>query len=218
MRKLIPWLIIIVAVALIWRACAPIPHAPGTLILKEPEQVIFSSTQPVIEKKGWTLKPLAIFTIEARVLGVMPCSGDPSDDLAPYDLALGWGRMSDTAVLERLDITQSNRFYHWRYWGEKPPIPEGEIITHSTNMHVIPDDDGVLKQISSLHLGSLVKLSGYLVEATHPKASKPWRSSLSRDDEGEGACELMLVRNVHEITTSPSPASLRDTSPTAPPR
>ena len=63
-------------------------------------------------------------------------------------------------------------------------------------MHLIPDDDHVLSQIKSLKTGMHVKMGGYLVEARHPRAVTPWRSSLVRDDDGAGACELMLVRTL----------------------
>ena len=41
-------------------------------------------------------------------------------------------------------------------------------------------------------------MTGYLVEANFPGAAKPWRSSLVRDDTGDGACELMYVRLLNE--------------------
>ena len=60
-------------------------------------------------------------------------------DLSPVDVAFGWGRMSDPAVIERLTISQSNRWYHWRYEGE-PSIPAPEIAVSSANMQLIPAD------------------------------------------------------------------------------
>lgn len=199
MRKLTPWLIVMAVVWMTWRHFAPISHAPGVLAGGEPEQVLFSTPQPVLERKGFTLKPLALYTIKARILGMKHYWGEEPDKLSPYDAAVGWGRMSDTAVLEKLDISQSLRFFHWRYWGEHPPIPVDEIISHAANMHLIPDDDRVLSQIAGLKKGMLVRMSGYLVEATHPRAVTPWRSSLTRDDDGAGACELMLVKVVQVL-------------------
>ena len=57
----------------------------------------------------------------------------------PEDLALGWGRMSDSDVLAKIDITQSGRFYYWHV--DDFPIPRREIETSSANMHMIPSDD-----------------------------------------------------------------------------
>ncbi len=165
------------------------------MIQGEPEQIMLASASANVLKDSWTLKPLAQFTIKARALGLKHYRGDACASLAPYDLAAGWGRMSDEAVLERLEILQDNRFYHWRYWGAAP-IPESEIISHSANIHLIPADDNVAQSIASLRVGSLVHMSGWLVEATYPGANKPWRSSLTRDDAGDGACEILYVRSL----------------------
>jgi hypothetical protein len=170
-------------------------HAPAVLVREEPRQIDFTTSQTAISKDGWTLKPLATFSAKARVLGTARYADGPTGALAPYDLALGWGPMSDTGVLERLNIRQSNRFYHWTYWG-KPPVPEKDIISHSTNAHIIPENDGVLEKLKSLREGSLIQLVGVLVEATHPQAEKPWRSSLSRTDTGEGSCEIIYVKSL----------------------
>lgn len=177
---------------------APIKYGPGVMVRDEPVQVMLSSSVEYAQANGWTLKPLAKFTLNARTLGLKHYQGDAIAGLAPYDLAAGWGRMSDEAVLERLDISQDNRHYHWSYWGT-PPIPEEEITLHSANVHLIPADENVAQCISSLRVGSLVQMSGWLVEATHPGADKPWRSSLSRDDSGDGACEIFYVRRLEMI-------------------
>ncbi|WP_147263586.1 hypothetical protein [Roseimicrobium gellanilyticum] len=196
MRKV--WLLVLLALAAtyVWRRCTPIQHAP-VVLQEEPRQVDFTAAQAAIQMDGWTLKPLATFSMKARVLGITRYDDGPPSKLAPYDLALGWGPMSDTGVLERLNIRQSNRFYHWTYWG-KPPVPEKDIISHSTNAHIIPAGEGVLLKLKSLREGSLIQLAGVLVEATHPQAEKPWRSSLSRTDAGEGSCEIIYVKSLVE--------------------
>ena len=199
MKKILALLVVIASASFVWRQYASISHAPGVLVSREPEQQLFPHLQPPIFRNGWTLKPLAIYTIEARVLSKERYTGDSVASIAPYDLVLGWGRMSDTAVLERLDISQSNRFYHWQCWGDMP-IPEKEMVSHSANNHLIPADDSIRDQIAALRVGSLVKISGFLVEATHPQADHPWRSSLTRDDTGDGACEIIYVRNISEVT------------------
>jgi hypothetical protein len=190
-------IILLAACLYLWRRQSPIEHPPGTLVTKAPEQINFTARQPTIPHEGWTLTPLAMFALDARLLSLQFYDEDITAKLAPCDLALGWGRMSDTAVLERLDISQSSRFYQWRFWGT-PPIPEKEIVTHSANMHIIPANASVADRLKSLRKGSLVRLSGVLVEATHPKAEKPWRSSLSREDRGEGACEVFYVKSLSE--------------------
>ena len=72
-------------------------------------------------------------------------------------------------------------------------------IRHAANTHMIPEDDRIRDKIAKLRKGSLVKMIGYLVEATNPRSATPWRSSLTREDSGDGACEIFYVRSLQEL-------------------
>ena len=122
---------------------------------------------------------------------------DAGSDLVPTDLALGWQRMSDTAVIEQLDIEQSARFYTYR-WQGNPPIPADEIIRSSANMHLIPADEDVRRDLDKVRQGSLIHLRGHLVYAERSDGFH-WRSSLTREDTGGGACELVLVEAIEQF-------------------
>lgn len=195
MRRFLLFVVLAVVIWQLWLWISPQSHPPGITSPFDPKQTEFATPLPKISKDGWTLEPLALFSVEARVLSKLYYKGDSSSSISPVDLALGWGPMSNTAILERLDISQSNRFFHWRYWGQAP-LPEREIIRHATNAHIIPANDGVLEALGRVKKGSLVKLHGYLVEATHPALVRPWRSSLTRDDSGAGACEIIYLKSI----------------------
>jgi hypothetical protein len=89
---------------------------------------------------------------------------------------------------------QGGRWYRWRYQGA-PPIPPREIELSSANMHMIPASRDVARTLQRLDKGAVVSLRGYLVEA---RASDgwSWRSSLTREDTGAGACELVFVQAI----------------------
>jgi hypothetical protein len=74
------------------------------------------------------LRPLAHFSLTARVLSCDDYRCDAESDLSPTDLALGWGRMSDSTVLRDIDISQSGRCCYWQT--RAFPIPRREIGTH----------------------------------------------------------------------------------------
>lgn len=150
----------------------------------------------------FSLQPRARFTIEARVLSTERYRLGISADLAPIDLALGWGVMSDQAVVDQLEVSQGARWYILR-WGANPPATEREIMRSSGNMHIIPADDEVRKQAFSLRVGQFVQLSGYLVDAQGPNNFR-WGTSLTRDDTGDGACELFLVESL-QLLEPPDP-------------
>jgi len=171
----------------------PVTNGPDVVVSSEPTQ-----SEPddaaAIKINGYQINPLEEFSIEARVLGAEHYSMDRESDLAPVDLALGWGRMSDETILKDISISQSNRFYFWHV--DTFPIPREEIETHSANMHMIPADSSVEKTLKAVRPGQIVSLSGYLVEAKAADGWQ-WRSSLSRTDTGRGACELVLVKSLY---------------------
>jgi hypothetical protein len=184
----------------------PITYPPGILIDSEPAQIAISDAEQEIEHGEYHLKPLARFTLDARILHRKTYGYDRGSKLVPLDLALGWGPMSNQAVLDRLKISQSMRFYWYAY--QSPPIPKEQIISHSTNLHVIPATRAIAAFCKSLRQGELVHLEGELVEATGPEIGT-WRSSLSRTDTGNGACELMLVENCSKLDSpTRKPATL----------
>jgi hypothetical protein len=171
-----------------------IDHPPGVLVAHEPFQDAVGRL-PRLAKPGYQIEPLARFSIEARVLRAEHYRLDRGAELAPVDLALGWGAMSDTAVLEKLKITQGMRFYHWQSVDGDLPIPRGYIETHSANMHMVPADESVARVLKEARRGSIVQLSGYLIEIRGADGYI-WRSSLTRDDTGNGACELIWVERI----------------------
>jgi hypothetical protein len=183
----------------------PLSYPPGVLVESEPQQVALSDGEAPIEHGEYHLKPLARFSIDARILHRKAYGYDRGAKLVPVDLAVGWGAMSDQAVLDRLKISQSMRFYWYEY--QSPPIPKEQIISHSTNLHVIPATPAIASFCKSVRQGELIHLQGELVEATGPEIGT-WRSSLSRTDTGNGACELMLVEDCSKL----SPAAKKPTT------
>ncbi|HEY0368552.1 MAG TPA: hypothetical protein VGC85_03055 [Chthoniobacterales bacterium] len=199
MKTLCALIIGIVVASLCYRHFnAPIEHEPGVLVATEPQQGLLPADTDVIEHGAFHLKPLATFSIDARLLHSKHYGYDRQAALAPVDLAVGWGAMSDSAVLAQLNISQSMRFY-WYEYRLPPPIAPDEIVTHSTNLHIIPADAQIEKACRSFRRGELIHLEGELVEATGPSINGPWRSSLRRDDTGNGACELFYVEHVSKI-------------------
>ncbi|MDQ2659864.1 MAG: hypothetical protein M3Y03_05540 [Verrucomicrobiota bacterium] len=65
-------------------------------------------------------------------------------------------------------------------------------------MHIIPATREIERECASLGEGEPVRLEGELVEATGA-GIRLWRSSLRRDDSGNGACELIFVQRFSMI-------------------
>ena len=66
----------------------------------------------VIERGDFRLRPRAKFNATVRVLRREDYSMGPLAELVPTDFAVGWGPMSDSAVLADVEISQGGRFYY----------------------------------------------------------------------------------------------------------
>lgn len=170
----------------------PVSREPGVLVAEAPAQTPPRSPR-LIERDRYQLTPLADYAIRARVLGTEHYRFDAVADLVPLDLALGWMSMSDSRILDQVHGFQLGRhFYYWMRGGVLSP--ETAKIS-AANTHVIPADDDIRHQLFELKEGDLVRLTGQLVEVTGPKGLT-MRSSLRRDDSGDGACEVLYVQTV----------------------
>ncbi|MEO7071981.1 MAG: hypothetical protein ABI300_02995 [Rhodanobacter sp.] len=165
---------------------------PGVLAPQAPQQVDIRDGAR-LQQDGVTLVTRARFSLTARVLSRADYTWGEDAKLVPLDLALGWGRMSDSAVLAQIDITQSGRFYRWHV--KDFPIPRREIETSSANMHMIPADANVRRELERVRRGEVVHIQGFLVDARRADGWY-WNTSLTRDDTGAGACELIYVESL----------------------
>lgn len=197
MERLKPWFVGLVLVASV--AYFVYDRAAERRVLKSgPVAEIPSQSShggPTLQRDGYTIEPLASYEVRGRVLSIERYRMGREADLSPLDFALGWGPMSDAAVIDRLSISQSGRWYHYR-WEGSPPIEPSVMAKSSANTHLVPADDLVKKRLLNVRKGAVVKLSGYLINVRH-NDGWTWRSSLSRDDTGGGSCELMWVTDVH---------------------
>ena len=195
-------IIVLVLVALtgwwIYSISRPVRYPPGVLVKGEPTQSAISNEQAEPWAHGaYRMRALARFDITARLLSRKFYNSDEISDLTPIDFAVGWGPMSDQAVLDRVSVWQTGRFFFWKYQNP-PPIPKEDVISHATNMHLIPSNPEVAAQLKTVRTGDLFHLRGLLVEAVKPGLN-PVRSSLTRTDTGKGACEVVWVESVERL-------------------
>ena len=174
----------------------PVHHAPGVLVPKDPVQKEIGP-KPIAKVGKWQVTAMAEYHLRGVVLGKKRYFDGQQSELVPTDVAVGWGRMSDQSVIDRLGISMGNRFYFYE-WQNEPPISEDEIKVSSANNHVIAANDDVRKVISSLRVGQIVTMKGWLVNAEGPDG-RSWHSSLTRTDTGNGACELFYVESARAV-------------------
>lgn len=204
----------------------PFGAPAGAYLDTEPAQNL--SLRLPFKQAGYTVFTLASYEMDARVLGICPYDGGEASDIVPFDLALGWGPMADQAKLSGITVTQSDRRYFWQ--ASKLPMPAEEISRHSANTHIIPASPEVKAAVAAFKPGQLVSLRGRLVSLSGP-GGWSWTSSVTRNDTGDGACELFYVESAALISAHPAkapaapvpaqsrpPVAARAPSPVTPPR
>lgn len=191
------WLLVAIALVGAWRSFAhrALEQPPGELAPHDPKQRAIERPYE-FEARGFGLTARARFSLTARVLGREHYRLDPMAELVPYDLALGWGLMSDSGVLDRVDVSQGNRFYYWRTADESLPLTE--LARHSANMHLIAANTDVAAAIAGARVGQIVSLEGVLVDISRPDGGG-MRTSLTREDTGAGACEIVWVERIESV-------------------
>ncbi len=163
--------------------------------------------------KGYAVTKVATYTIRARVLRTKHYWAD-GNELVPFDVALGWGRMSDQTVLDRIEVSQGNRLYFYDSEGGKP-IPDREVDRHSSNNHLIAANSAIAHVIAGLYPGEIVTMQGFLVNASKV-GGIDWRTSLSRNDSGSGASEVIYVLGIQaEKPGAPLPSPAPAAAPVA---
>jgi len=199
------FLLIIATLAMVDRLRQPEPFLPVMALSQPPGQMV--AKDPPVQKalragspiryQNAQLQPMADFSFEARLLSTKWYRFDASARFSPVDLAIAWGKMSDSLNIDALTWRQGGRFLTYRYENE-PPIPQSEIMSLVANIHVLPANPNVLRQIAKLRPGQRIVGRGQLVNLTSPDGFT-WNSSLTRDDDGGGACELLYLSDVRAV-------------------
>ena len=192
------FVIALFAAAFVFWPWRELKQPPGVLIQGTPLQKEIAP-KSLSDVDGWKLIAVAEYRLHGRVLGTKTYHSGPQSGLVPTDVAVGWKRMSDSAVLDHLSLSMGNRFFFYE-WSDTPPIAQDEIKISAANNHVIAANDEVRSVIRWLRVGQILTMKGYLVNATKI-GGFTWNSSLRRDDTGNGACELFYVESAKVVNT-----------------
>jgi hypothetical protein len=171
------------------------PSPPAFREINEPLQSDVGKNFGPQQLQGATLTPLAGFSLQARVLGRENYYFDSGSEFSPTDLALGWGPMAEPGMADKLNVSQSGRWFHYSWGSKDPPLALDDIITHASNMHIVPADALVARQLKQVSKDDVITIHGWLVRLEKSNGWK-WQSSLSRSDAGDGACELVYVCSI----------------------
>lgn len=202
--RTVPALTAVAALVLLC-SCAPRPVptrtdlAPIDVLSDPGQQPPTAAAELRIAAGGYdfSITPRADYISGGIVVGRRSYSGDWNSLLSPCDVAIAWGRLVQTGLHRRLRWSQRGRWYFWRYGGDFP-FDNAFIARYSANNHVIPATGNVRAAARSLAEGDTVELFGQLVDVDGRRDGQAvwWRTSSSRDDTGDGSCEVFYVRRI----------------------
>jgi hypothetical protein len=167
---------------------------------QDPVQIPFASSEPIIIdwKNGhFTLMPVAKYRLSGVVVSKESYADGWDGKISPIDVAIVWGRLSGSDYRRYVTFSQGSRWYHYQL-KEGSPFEVSYVITHSSNNHIIPANENILRAIKSIKKKDKVILEGWLVNLSgkYQGGNVSWTTSLSRQDTGNGSCELFYVSKV----------------------
>jgi len=156
-----------------------------------------------VRKGGYAITELERYEQTVRVLGREEYRFGREAELSPMDIAVGWGVMAQPEIYRQFRITQSGRWYYWS--ADSLPISRREVEVNSSNIHLVPANPEIAERLRRIRRHDVLAIGGALIEVTGPDGWR-WRSSLSREDTGEGACELLLLKRLDWVRPPPGAA------------
>ncbi len=145
--------------------------------------------------KTQSVEVLQPFYGDFRILGSKIYTQDQQAKFSPIDYAVSWGLFAQPEIARHISVNQYDRFLNWKI--DKLPVPAEQAMQMVSNMHIIPANPKIAKQIKQVKRGDLVRLQGELVEVKDKDLV--WTSSLTPTDVGDGACEVFRVRSIQWI-------------------
>ena len=125
-------------------------------------------------------------------------TNNPSNVFSPKDVTVVWGKAAE--YNNKIDFKWRHSARHsYHYITSQDAIKYFGGISYLnaevSNNHIIPADDKVRKEVEMIRTGDHIIIEGYLVNADFGRYGT-WRSSTTRLDTGDGACEIIYVTNV----------------------
>lgn len=146
--------------------------------------------------KNQSLNILQPYHGEFRILGRKDYQADQEAKFSPMDFAVSEGVLASKHYYPLIGVQQSNRYLAWSI--PYLPVPAKTAKELVSNIHIIPANPQIASLLTKVKQGDLVRLRGDLVEVVDDNGWK-WKSSLSRDDVGDGACEILRVSAIEWV-------------------
>lgn len=153
----------------------------------------------------YSIRPLADYEITGLVVSMHHADAwwdwihaASADHLNVVDLCVVWGANAADGAYERMKFS-SGQFVCYVSTRDSSAW-QPQYIRALSNNHLLTDDARIARQLAGVRVGDQVRMRGQLVEYSHNHGFAFTRgTSLTRDDQGNGACETIFVRDVQVL-------------------
>ena len=181
-------------------------HAGGVLADAEPAIALGAELPPWTDAHGFRYRALGRLTGRVVVVSRTNYRIGQFAHLAPTDLAIVWGPLSDPDAYGQLVFDQRGSPFAGRY--VVPEIRRGTplsqrpfkdiesyLLANLTHVHTIAADDRTAAKLAGIRPGQVVRLSGLLVDVVAPDGAR-YTSSLALHDYN---CEIAWIDELELI-------------------
>lgn len=207
-RRLTFWLCLWLAVAVLgWshRHDLPLPSEIVSAALPAPVQAA-TSRQPFRIRHGgetYAITPRASYELSGLVVSRNDTEGlaDIYHDERSFDtvdICVIWGDNLRRHDYRKIEF----RSGPWTCYVRWSPAQTFDTLSLS-NTHLITATAALRQQLGALRIGDQVRLRGLLVDYVTASGSQSRHTSLVRDDEGNGACEVLYVESLQVLAAAP---------------
>ncbi len=177
---------------------------------KTPDQVRVDREPLMLESSGveYRVKPLYRYELTGMVVSYARHSGDRglhelwNDHLNVADVCVVWGRNAREVALNAFDFW--NGQFTCRYSTGSEKAWQQFNPDQLSNNHLITNDPRVRGKIEDLRVGDQIRIDGWLAHYGEPGQSMR-KTSTTRTDSGNGACETILVEDFRVVRSMDNP-------------
>ena len=185
-----------------------------------PRQVNEEPQQKTVRKKGfnveyndvaYTVEPKYDYELYGMVVSFRYHDGDRmlhkvwNDHLNVADVCVVWGNNMAGVDLNAFDFF--NGQFTCNFSTGNQAAWQQFRKEQLSNNHLLTDDDGLRSRITELRIGDIIRVRGWL--SWYGQAGRSdgamRKTSVTRDDTGNGACETIYVRDFEIIRSMPNP-------------
>jgi hypothetical protein len=147
----------------LFQSTRPVRQPPGILAPDPPSVTSVGEKPAIFERNGHVLTALAGFRAKARAVSIERYARDREARIAPLDIVLGWGRLSDVTTFQGVEVAQTQRQVVFKSYD--PKVPDAEVEASMVNLHLVGADSEIERRLAELRPGNIVEIEGWLVEA-----------------------------------------------------